>query len=155
RLASDYLAWREGADEFVIQSKPEPGRPELIRFGLAHPVQFLFEVRFTKDVMLPQCANIVFKFATDTSIRTRLTWAAHELPAALVRASRGSGPLLSVTVPRAVELSLSDHDGQRVRIPQASPVETILNFFRRARFPCVLSAPGYPDILLHKQKPTV
>jgi hypothetical protein len=156
RLASDYLAWREDADEFVIQSKPGPGRPDLIRFGLAHPVQFLFQVRFTKDVVLPQCANIVFKFASGADIRTRLTWAAHELPAALVGASRGSGSLLSVALPRAVDVTLIDHSGQPpVAIPQAAPVEKILTFLRRARFPCILSASGYPDVFLPGRRAAV
>ncbi len=125
----------------------------MIRFGLAYPVQFLFEVRFTKDVVLPQCANIIFKFASDGDVRTRLTWTAHELPAALVRASRGSGSLLSVTLPRAVEVKLSDHSGQIVTIPHASPAEKMLTFLRRARFPCVLFASGYPHILLPGRRP--
>ena len=155
QLSSDYLAWREDADEFVIHSKPGPGRPDLIRFGLAHPIQFLFEVRFTKDVVLPQCANILFKFACSAGVRTRLTWTAHELPAALVGVSRGSCSLVSVALPKAVEVSLSDHSGQRVAIPQAAPVDKMLSFLRRARFPCVLSAPGYPDILLPGRRPTV
>jgi hypothetical protein len=156
RLASDYLAWREDADEFVIHSKPGPGRPDLIRFGLAHPIQFLFEVRFTKDVVLPQCANIFFKFASSADIRTRLTWTAHELPAALVGVSRGSGSLLSVALPRALEVTLSDHSGQPpVTIPQAAPVEKMLTFLRRARFPCILSATGYPDVLLPGRRPMV
>jgi hypothetical protein len=152
QLSSEYLAWQAEADEFVIQSKPGPRRPDLIRFGLAHPIQFLFEIRFVKDVVLPQCANIVFKFASASNSRTRLTWTAHELPAALMEASRGSGTLLSVTVPKAVQVSLSDRNGQRITIPQASPVEKMLSFLRQARFPCVLSATGYPNVLLRRRK---
>ena len=156
RLSSEYLTWKEDADEFVIQSKPGPRRPDLVRFGLAYPVQFLFEVRFTKDVVLPQCANIVFKFASDGDTRTRLTWTAHELPAALVGASRGSGSLLSVALPRAVEVTLSDHSGQPpVTVPHSAPVEKMLSFLRRARFPCILAARGYPDIVLPGRRQTV
>ncbi len=153
RLSSAFLAWRDDAAALVIHSKPGPGRPDLIRFGLACPIQFLFEVRFAKDVVLPQCANIVFKFSSHAEVRTRFTWTAHELPAALLEASRGSRSLLSVTLPRNLEVTLSDHSGQRVAIPQTSPVERILSFLRRAQFPCVLSAPGYPDILLSGRRP--
>ena len=152
QLSSEYMPWKADANEFVIQSKPGPRRPDLIRFGLAHPIQFLFEIRFVKEVVLPQCANIVFRFASASNIRTRLTWTAHELPAALMEASRGSGALLSVTVPKAVQVSLSDRSGQRIAIPQVSPVEKMLSFMRQARFPCVLSASGYPDVLLRRQQ---
>lgn len=153
QLASHYLAWEENADEFVVQAKAGPGKPDLIRFGLADPIQFLFEVRFAKDVVVPQCAKIVFIFARSAEMRTRLTWGAHELPAALVGASRGNGSLRSVNVPKAVVLSLSDYGGQRVTIPPAAPVENILGFLRKARFPCVLSASGHPDVLLTGQQP--
>jgi hypothetical protein len=152
RLSSGYLPWKADADEFMIQSKPGPRRPDLIRFGLAHPIQFLLEIRFAKDVVLPQCANVVFKFASASNMRTRLTWTAHELPAALVEASRGSRALLSVTVPKAVQVSLSDRSGQRIAIPQAAPVEKMLSFLRGARYPCVLSASGYPDVLLRRRQ---
>ena len=152
QLSNEYLPWKADADEFVIQSKPGPRRPDLIRFGLAHPIQFLFEMRFVKDVVLPACANVVFKFATASNIRTRLTWTAHELPAALMEASRGFWALLSITVPMAVQVSLSDRSGQRITIPQASPVEKMLSFLRQARFPCVLCASGYPDVFLRRRQ---
>jgi hypothetical protein len=152
QLSNEYLPWKADADEFVIQSKPGPRRPDLIRFGLAHPIQFLFEIHFVKGVVLPACANIVFKFASASNIRTRLTWTAHELPVALMEASRGSGALLSVTVPKAIQVRLSDRSGQRITIPQASPVEKMLSFLRQARFPCVLSASGFPDIVLRRRQ---
>ena len=99
----------------------------------------------------PQCANVVFKFISATKIRTRLTWSAHELPAALMSASLDRGELHSVILPKAVEISLSDHQGRHVIAKGNSAKEVILSFLRSARFPCVLAVAGYPDVILrHK-----
>jgi hypothetical protein len=150
-LTNDYLNWANDDDQFVIQSKPGPRRPDLIRVGLAHPVQFLFEIRFVNDVVLPQCAKIVFKFGSDLNTTDRLTWASHELPVALMAASCGSCVLLSVTMPKGIQISLSDRRGRRITAPAVSSVEIILSFLRQARFPCILSAPGYSNIVLRRK----
>ena len=154
-LTTNYLTWKSGTDKFVIKAQPGKMRPDLLRVGLAHPVQFLFEVRFANDVISPECARIMFKFASAAKVRTRLTWTAHELPAALVGAIRGRGELLPVVLPKGFEISLSDRQGRRVIAKGESAREEILSFLRSARFPCVLAAAGYPDVILgHKRSTT-
>jgi hypothetical protein len=152
QLSTDYVTLKNDAGEFVIQSKPGPRRPDLIRIGFAQPIQFLFEIRFAIDVVLPQCANILFKFVSGSKTRTRLTWSSHELPTALMDASRGNGTLVSVTLPKSLQISLSDRRGQRITIPEESPEEKILSFLKQARFPCVLAASGFPDVVLRRRR---
>jgi len=147
-LATNYLSWKSGTDTFVVHAQPNKLRPDVLRVGLAHPVQFLFEVRFANDTISPQCANVVFKFISATKVRTRLTWSAHELPAALMSASQGRWELHSVILPKAVEISLSDRQGRRVIAKGDSAREVIVSFLRSARFPCVLAVAGYPDVIL-------
>jgi hypothetical protein len=152
QLSTDYVPLKNDAGEFVIQSKPGPRRPDLIRIGFAQPIQFLFEIRSASDVVLPQCANILFKFVSGSKTRTRLTWSSHELPTTLMDASRGNGTLVSVTLPKSLQISLSDRRGQRITIPEESPEEKILSFLKQARFPCVLAASGFPDVVLRRRR---
>jgi hypothetical protein len=156
-LTTDYLAWNDNQNEFVIQFKPGFLSPELFRIGLAtsvdNQVWFLLEINFSDDVVSPQCARIQFQFASATNDKSRLKWSAHELPKMLMDATRGAGTLNSIThKPKAVEICVSDSHGRRVTIPEASAAEKLLSFLRQARFPCVLSASGHPDIVLQREK---
>jgi hypothetical protein len=156
-LTSDYLDWNEDDNEFVIQFKPSLLSPELFRIGLAtsvdNQVLFLLEIDFSDNVVSPQCARIQFRFELAANNKARLMWSAHELPKMLMDAARGAGILHSIThKPKAVEISVSDSKGQRFTIPEASAAEKLLSFLRQARFPCVLSASGHPDIILQREK---
>jgi len=152
-LSSDYLPLSTNLDDCVIQAKPGSQRPDLYRIGLADPIRFLFEISFTAELSEPQCARITFQFSSKSKTRPRLTWTSHELPTALMDASRGSATLLSITKPKSVQIGLSDRSGQRIMIPETSPVQKLLSFLQRAHFPCVLSATGYPNVTLRREKP--
>lgn len=151
-LTTNYLSLKDDADTFTIQSPTGKLRPDIIRVGLAHPVRFLFEIRFSNDCALPQSANIVFKFGKSPDTRMRLTWTAHELASTLINASRGNGELLSVVFPKAIQLSISDRGGRRLKITQDDTARQIVSFLRSGKFPCCLSALGYPDVVLKRQR---
>jgi hypothetical protein len=157
RLTTEYLFWDAEADEFVIVSTPGAWRPDLIRFGLAHPAKFLFEINFVgdSDIVVPLCGRLFFEFSSKTKIKTRLAWSSHELPAALLNAARGFTSLVSVTRPDSIAITLSDRRGQRITIPEKTPVDKIISFLKQARFPCVLAASGYPDVTIYRDKPVV
>jgi hypothetical protein len=157
RLTTEYLPWDTNANEFVIVSTPGVRRPDLIRIGLAHPAKFLLEINFVNDsdIVVPLCGRFFFEFSSKTKIKTRLAWSSHELSAALSNAARGCSTLVSITRPDSIAITLSDRRGQRITIPQTAPVDKIISFLRQAHFPCVLSASGYPDVTIRRDKPVI
>jgi hypothetical protein len=155
-LTTDYLPLNPNQSELVVQSKAGSWRPDLLRVGLAtsavNPVLFLLEMSFSEDAVAPQCARIQFQFTTTDNAKTRLRWSAHELPELLIEAARGPTKLLAITnKPEGVELAASDSRGRRVTIPEAGAAEDLVSFIQAAKFPCVLSASGHPDILLKRE----
>jgi hypothetical protein len=159
-LTTGSLPWDDDADEFVLQFKSGGGKPDLFRIGLTtsfgNPVWFLLEVNFSDEPVPPHCARIQFQFASATNVKTRLKWSAHELPKALIDAAHGAATLLAITnKPKAVEIAVSDSRGQRVGIPEESAAKKLLDYFRQASFPCVLSASGHPDIFLRRERRVV
>jgi hypothetical protein len=157
RLTNEFLPWHGDAHEFVIVSTPGEWRPDLIRIGLAHPAKFIFEINFASDsdIVVPLCGRFFFEFSSKTKIKTRLAWSSHELPAALLNATGGFTSLVSITRPDSTAITVSDRRGQRITIPQKDPVDKIIPFLRRARFPCILAASGYPDVTIYRDKPVV
>jgi hypothetical protein len=157
RLTNEFLPRHDDADEFVIVSTPGEWRPDLIRVGLAHPVKFLFEINFVSDsdIVVPLCGKFSFEFSSKTKIKTHLAWSSHELPAALLNAASGFTSLVSITRPDSIAITLSDRRGQRITIPQKDPGDKIIPFLRQARFPCVLTASGYPDVTIYRGKPVI
>ena len=153
-LTSELLPWDEDVHEIVIGSMPGNSRSDLIRVGLAHPAKFLFEIHFVpdSDVVVPLCARFFFDFSTKSKTKTRLAWSSHELPTALFNASRGFLSLDSVIRPDSITITLSDKKGQRITIPQAGSADKIISFLKQARFPCVLSASGYPNVNIDRNK---
>ena len=122
-------------------------------FALALLIQSASYLKFgSPNAIASLSVNAVFKFAASSKAHTRLTWTAHELPRELMNARRGNGELLSIVMPKAIELSLSDVRGRRVAIPTDSAKETIVSFLQKAHSPCVLSAFGYPDIVLKRKR---
>jgi hypothetical protein len=158
-LTTEYLPWKQHADQFVIQFDPAPHKTDMIRIGLAttftDTAWFVLEVNFSEDPVPLRCSRIQFQFASQDNRKSHLNWSAHELPARLIEAAREETRLLTISnVPKAVEIAVSDAAGRRETIPEPSAPEYLIKFLRTARFPCVLATSGYPSIRLFRQTTT-
>jgi hypothetical protein len=152
RLSTEYLSLNGVPDLFVIGTKLSPQSPDLYRIGLADPPRFLFEMRASDEPVEPGCARLVFQFCTALKGRFNLTWAAHELPKAFIDVSGGTADLVSIKTPKSIKISASDRAGRLVVIPEVGGERELTNFVRHARFPCVLSATGYPDLTVRRER---
>jgi hypothetical protein len=152
RLSSDYLSLPKDSSRTVLTAKAGPGRPDLYRIALADPIRFILEINFSNDIIEPESARVLFQFGVAHNQRLRLTWSSQDLPRQLANATEGKSVLLSVTKPKAVQLSLGDHGGRHAALTDANTVRDVLTFLRTARFPCYLRAPGYPTIMIPRAR---
>jgi hypothetical protein len=139
---------RENLEQFVLEAKASSEGPDLYRIGLDDPPQFILEIRRTSEFIEPECARLLFHFSSRPNDGFSLSWTSHELSAVLADVSLGKRELTSISIPKSVEISISDRNGRQDFIAgnyQDCDLKTIL---RRMHFPFVLSATGYPDLIV-------
>jgi hypothetical protein len=151
-LSSDYLSLSEVGDSFVVRIPVIDDGPDLYRIGLADPPEFLLEIRRSSDPIDPECARLLFHFSMGAKGRQSFSWSAHELAEALVDLSRGNAELVSIKKPNSIQIQISDHTRRLVSIPEIAAERELTDFLRRARFPCILSATGYPPLKLRRER---
>ena len=151
-LSTEYLALQGLSDVFVIRAEAARESPDLYRIGLADPPRFILEITRSNETIEPECARLGFHFSTKSRTQSHFFWSAHEIPRALVEVSRSATDLISLKIPKSIEISISDRTGHRAVIPEKGAERELTNFLRQARFPCVLSATGYPSIILRPEK---
>jgi hypothetical protein len=151
KLFAKYLPIRDGSTEIVIESKASSQRPDFYRIGLTSPLRFLFQLSFSKEILHPRCAKVEFQFVT-SSAKSKFTWSAHELPSSLLSALRGASSLISINMPKSVQICASDSRGKKVDISDQSPVDDLFSFLKNAYFPCVISSAGFPSIVLQQEQ---
>jgi len=152
QLSTEYLSLDGVPDLFAIRTQFAPESADVYRIGLTDPPRFLFEIRRSREPVEPECAKLMFQFCAPSKSRYNLTWAAHELPAALIDVSRGVVDLASITKPKSIQISVSDLSCRRIVIPEIGAERELTDVLRQASFPCALSATGYPTLTLRREQ---